>query len=55
MFQDIVTLNCSHNKVFFKVARPSIFKGTPSIFESILLKQIDLYRNKIMIHGKHLE
>ena len=28
----------------FKVARPSIFVGTPSIFESLILKQTDLYR-----------
>ena len=27
-----------------KVARPSIFVGTPSIFESLILKQIDLFR-----------
>ena len=27
----------------FKVARPSIFVGTPSIFESLRLKQIYLY------------
>ena len=26
-----------------KVARPSIFIGTPSIFEFLILKQIDLY------------
>ena len=27
----------------FKVARPSIFVGTPSIFEFLILKQTDLY------------
>ena len=32
----------------FKVARPSIFIGTPSIFESLILKQIDLYCKTIM-------
>ena len=26
-----------------KVARPSIFAGTPSIFESRILKQLDFY------------
>ena len=38
----------------FKVARPSIFIGTPSIFESLILKQIDLYCKIIMTHGLHL-
>ena len=32
-----------------KVARPSIFIGTPSIFESLTLKQIYLYCETIMI------
>ena len=32
-----------------KVARPSIFIGTPSIFESLILKQIYLYCKTIMI------
>ena len=32
-----------------KVARPSIFIGTPSIFESLTLKQIYLYCKTIMI------
>ena len=36
-----------------KVARPSIFIGTPSIFESLILKQIDLYCKTIMTHGLH--
>ena len=39
----------------FKVARPSIFIGTPSIFESLILKQIDLYCKTIMTHGLHLD
>ena len=29
-----------------KVARPSIFIATPSTFESLILKQIDLYSMK---------
>ena len=37
-----------------KVARVSIFIGTPSIFESLILKQIDLYCKTIMTHGLHL-
>ena len=32
----------------FKMARRSIFIGTPSIFESLILKQIDLYCKTIM-------
>ena len=39
----------------FKVARPSIFIGTPSIFESLILKQIDLYCKTIMTHELHLD
>ena len=39
----------------FKVARPSIFIGTPFIFESLILKQINLYCKKIMTHGLHLD
>ena len=31
-----------------KVDRPSIFEGTPSIFESLRLKQIDLFCKNIM-------
>ena len=31
-----------------KVDRPSIFEGTPSIFESLRLKQIDLFGKTIM-------
>ena len=30
-----------------KVARPSIFVGTPSIYESLRLKQIDLFCKNI--------
>ena len=36
-----------------KVAQPSIFIGTPSIFESLILKQIDLFCKMIMTHGLH--
>ena len=35
---------------FVKVARPSIFVGAPSIFESLILKQIDLYCKNIRTH-----
>ena len=38
-----------------KVSRLSIFIGTPSIFESLILKQIDLYCKTIMTHGLHLD
>ena len=34
----------------FKVARPSIIVGTPSIFESLRLKQIYLYCKTIITH-----
>ena len=36
------------------VARPSIFVGTLSIFESLMLKQIDLYCKNIITHEIHL-
>ena len=38
-----------------KVARPSIFIGTPSNFESLILKQINLYCKAIVTHGLHLD
>ena len=38
----------------FKVARPSIFVATPSIFESLVLKQIDLsYKTNYDTCGTH--
>ena len=33
-----------------KVVRPSIFVGTPSVFESLILKQIDFYCKNIITH-----
>ena len=39
----------------FKVARPSIFVGTPSFFESLILKQIDRYRKNIITHVLHID
>ena len=39
----------------FKVARPSIFLGTPSIFESLAIRQIDVYCTTIITHGLHLD
>ena len=39
----------------FKVARPSIFVGTPSIFESLILKEIDLYCKSIITHVLHID
>ena len=39
----------------FKVARPSIFVGTPSIFESPILKQIDRYCKNTMTHVLHID
>ena len=39
--------------ISIKVARPSIFVGTPSIFESLRLRQIDLYRKNIIAHVLH--
>ena len=32
------------------MARPIIFLGTPSIFESLTLKQIDLFCKNIITH-----
>ena len=40
---EIIKLLC----LSLKVARPSILIGTPSIFESFILKQIDLYGKTI--------
>ena len=41
---------------YFKVARPSIFIGTPSmIFESLIFKQMDLYCKTIMTCELHLD
>ena len=39
----------------YKVARPSIFIGTPSTFESLILKQIYLYCKAIKTYGLHLD
>ena len=39
----------------FKVARPSIFVGTPSFFESLILKQIDRYCKNIITHVLHID
>ena len=43
--------------IAFKVARPRIFVGTPSIFEliSYILKQIDLYCKNIVTHVLHID
>ena len=38
-----------------EVARTSTFIGAPSIFESLILKQIDLYCKTIMTYGLHLD
>ena len=43
------------HKPFVKVARPSIFIRTPSIFEYLMLKQIDLYCRTIMTYGLQLD
>ena len=40
--------NRLERKENIKVARPSIFVGTPSIFESLTLKQIDLFCKNII-------
>ena len=37
------------------MARPSIFVGTPSIFESLILKQIDLHCKNIITYVLHIE
>ena len=37
------------------VAQPSIFIRTPSTFESLILKQIDLYCETIMTYGLHID
>ena len=41
--------------VEIKVARPSVFVGTPSIFESLRLKQIYLYCKTIITHVLHID
>ena len=38
-----------------KVARPSILIGTPFKFESLILKQINLYCKVIVTRGLHLD
>ena len=38
--------NRLERKENIKVARPSIFVGTPSIFESLTLKQINFFKKK---------
>ena len=38
-----------------KVARSSIFVRTPSIFESLRLKQMDLYRKHIITNVLHID
>ena len=40
--------------LYFEVARPSIFVDTPSIFESLILKQIDLYCENMIPHVLHI-
>ena len=42
-----VQVSCT---LHFEVAQPSIFVGTPFIFESLILKQIDLYCENIITH-----
>ena len=38
-----------------KVARPSIFVATPSIFESLILQQIDPFFKSIITHALHID
>ena len=40
---------------WMKVARPSIFVDTPSIFESLLLEQVDLYWKNIITHVLYMD
>ena len=42
--------NRLERKENIKVARPSSFVGTPSIFEFLTLKQIDLFCKNIITH-----
>ena len=44
--------NC---ELLLKVARPSISVGTPSIFESLRLKQIYIYCKTIITHVLHID
>ena len=37
------------------MAQPSIFVGTPSIFESLRLKRIDLYCKNIITRVLHID
>ena len=39
--------------LFFKVARPSIFAAGPSIFESLILRQIDIHGKTIITRVFH--
>ena len=41
--------------VRIKVARPSIFVGTPSTFESLILKQIYLHCKTIITRILHID
>ena len=41
--------------ILFKVARPSIFVGTPSIFQSLILKKFDLCCKKITTDLLHID
>ena len=41
--------------VRIKVARPSIFVGTPSTFESLILKQIYLHCKTIITYLLHID
>ena len=38
-----------------KVARPIVCVGTPSIFESLILKEIDLYCKNFITHVIHID
>ena len=38
-----------------KVARPSIFVATPSIFESLILQQISLCFKSVITHALHID
>ena len=46
--------NRFERKENIKVARPSIFVDTPSIFESLTLKQIDFFCKNIITHALRL-
>ena len=45
----------SVKELLFKVVRSSNLMGTPSIFESLILKQFLLYCKTIITHGLHLD